>query len=173
MQKPVAAVGARPTFAYINFSIITLSFATVNRANAPSAHGFSIILHPPKDTVIINRNRTHPGGPSAAGMQPRSGASAPNHRTAPRAEGDSQGAKSLERSARQRLAVPLRPLRPRRAHKPHACSSVPSPFHVHAGNPGAATNSRAFAEGKQRPRPHHPVKHHMLPLLLPHSNLPR
>ena len=105
-QKPVAAVGARPTFAYINFSIITLSFATVNRANAPSDYGFSIILHPPKDAVIINRNPTHPGGPSAAGMQPRSGSSVPNLPTVPRADGDSQGAKSLERSARQRLAVP-------------------------------------------------------------------
>ena len=110
MQKPVAAVGARPTFAYINFSIITPSFATVNRANAPSDHGFSIILHPPKDTVIINRNRTHPGGPSAAGMQPRPGNTAPNPTIAPRAEGDSQGAKSLERSARQRLAVPPSPV---------------------------------------------------------------
>lgn len=127
MQKPVAAVGARPTFAYINFSIITPSFATVNRANALSDHGFSIILHPPKDTVIINRNRTHPGGPSAAGMQPRPGNTAPNPTIAPRAEGDSQGAKSPERSARQRLAVPpspaappntMRPLRPKSQNRP-------------------------------------------------------
>ena len=150
MQKPVAAVGARPTFAYINFSIITPSFATVNRANAPSGHGFSIILHPPKDTVIINRNRTHPGGPSAAGMQPRPGNTAPNPTIAPRAEGDSQGAKSLERSARQRLAVPPSPAAP-----PNTMRTPPPqiPESPRAGNPGAATNSRAFAEGKQRPVP--------------------
>ena len=156
MQKPVAAVGARPTFAYINFSIITPSFATVNRANAPSDHGFSIILHPPKDTVIINRNRTHPGGPSAAGMQPRPGNTAPNPTIAPRAEGDSQGAKFLERSARQRLAVPPSPAAP-----PNTMRTPPPqvPESPRAGNPGAATNSRAFAEGKQRPRPHHPIDH--------------
>lgn len=207
MQKPVAAVGARPTFAYINFSIITPSFATVNRANAPSDHGFSIILHPPKDTVIINRNRTHPGGPSAAGMQPRPGNTAPNPTIAPRAEGDSQGAKSLERSARQRLAVPRPPPRPQTPW----CPSAPNPRIAPSGQSGRGHKLTRLCRRQTAPpsppsdrsllrpspllqHPHplpplrihpvhlpernpllhllHPVKYHMLPLLLPHSHPP-
>ena len=127
MQKPVAAVGARPTFAYINFSIITPSFATVNRANAPSDHGFSIILHPPKDTVIINRNRTHPGGPSAAGMQPRPGNTAPTP-TPHRAQkgilkgrsplSGARGSASPSPRPPPRPQTPCVPLRPKSQNRP-------------------------------------------------------
>lgn len=167
MQKPVAAVGARPTFAYINFSIITLSFATVNRANAPSDHGFSIILHPPKDAVIINRNPTHPGGPSAAGMQPRSGSSVPNLPTVPRADGDSQGAKSLERSARQRLAVPPRsPSSPPRPQTPCVLHRSIA-LQRSRGQSGRGNKLTRLCRRQTAPRPHanNPSPDHLSALL--------
>ena len=207
MQKPVAAVGARPTFAYINFSIITPSFATVNRANAPSDHGFSIILHPPKDTVIINRNRTHPGGPSAAGMQPRPGNTAPNP-TPHRAQkgilkgrsplSGARGSASPSPRPPPRPQTPCVPLRPKSQNRPEqairARPQTHAPLPKANSAPSPPSNRSLLRPSPLLQHPHpllplrihpvhlpernpllhllHPVKYHMLPLLLPHSHPP-